>query len=356
MERLSQNFIVQVHQFLLDLNACENLESHSRLIPQGLSRLIRCERAAHNVAEFGADRVIVPNPVPDYWKRFGSIMVGHIYEHSIFKPSRIIQPYRIESFGDRLNDPDWQKSVLYNEYYLAIGVRFQIGTFLFQAGSERHYLNCNRSQRDFVQKDRFVMELIGPHITRAWQITSELTRLRRERASPPDSGFGKRTLVVTRQAHITSHLTADLASLLTRYFEYPHFESKKLPRELGKWFREQLAHISSVDAMTGPPAAFHQVREQGTLIVRLACLREDSATLIFSETPRTAKGELTSTPQLTPREREVLQWLREGKRNREIGTILGLSPRTVGKHIENVFSKLGVETRTAAARAVVPPF
>jgi DNA-binding CsgD family transcriptional regulator len=38
-----------------------------------------------------------------------------------------------------------------------------------------------------------------------------------------------------------------------------------------------------------------------------------------------------------------------GKTNRDIGAILGTSPRTVNKHLEHVFSKLGVETRTAAA-------
>ena len=52
---------------------------------------------------------------------------------------------------------------------------------------------------------------------------------------------------------------------------------------------------------------------------------------------------------LTPRESEVLHWVRESKTNKDIGTILRSSPRTVGKHLERVFAKLGVETRTAAA-------
>ena len=52
---------------------------------------------------------------------------------------------------------------------------------------------------------------------------------------------------------------------------------------------------------------------------------------------------------LTPRETEVLSWLAKGKTNRDIGEILGLSPRTVNKHLEHVFEKLGVETRAAAA-------
>ena len=53
--------------------------------------------------------------------------------------------------------------------------------------------------------------------------------------------------------------------------------------------------------------------------------------------------------KLTAREAEVLYWVVKGKINRDIGDILGASPATVKKHLERVYSKLGVETRTAAA-------
>ncbi|MGY3428223.1 DNA-binding CsgD family transcriptional regulator [Bradyrhizobium sp. F1.13.4] len=45
----------------------------------------------------------------------------------------------------------------------------------------------------------------------------------------------------------------------------------------------------------------------------------------------------------------MLAWLSKGKTNRDIAQILGLSPRTVDKHLEQIYSKLGVENRTAAA-------
>ena len=56
--------------------------------------------------------------------------------------------------------------------------------------------------------------------------------------------------------------------------------------------------------------------------------------------------------KLTPREAEVLYWVVKGKINRDIGEIVGSSPMTVKKHLEHVFAKLGVETRTAAAMAM----
>jgi DNA-binding response OmpR family regulator/DNA-binding CsgD family transcriptional regulator len=51
---------------------------------------------------------------------------------------------------------------------------------------------------------------------------------------------------------------------------------------------------------------------------------------------------------ITLREAEVLMWLARGKANRDIGEILGLSPRTVNKHLEMIYSKIGVENRAAA--------
>jgi DNA-binding CsgD family transcriptional regulator len=52
--------------------------------------------------------------------------------------------------------------------------------------------------------------------------------------------------------------------------------------------------------------------------------------------------------QLTAREREVLAWVAQGKTNAEIARLLWLAPSTVRKHLENVYAKLGVGTRTAA--------
>jgi DNA-binding CsgD family transcriptional regulator len=90
----------------------------------------------------------------------------------------------------------------------------------------------------------------------------------------------------------------------------------------------------------------------GRLFARL--FQDQSQTLLLLE-------ELPPPPEridrfgLTRREGEVLAWLSRGKTNRDISTILGASPRTVQKHVEHIFQKLGVETRTAAAAKVLAP-
>jgi len=81
-------------------------------------------------------------------------------------------------------------------------------------------------------------------------------------------------------------------------------------------------------------------------ILQSARQASQSVSLGFADKP--AYGKLSSRFQLTEREIEVLRWVSCGKTNKDIGDILQLSPRTVNKHLEHIYIKLGVETRTAA--------
>jgi len=69
----------------------------------------------------------------------------------------------------------------------------------------------------------------------------------------------------------------------------------------------------------------------------------------MASAPGEAPQDRVQIAALTPRETEVLSWLAKGKTNRDIADILGMSHRTVNKHLEHIFEKLGVETRAAAA-------
>jgi DNA-binding CsgD family transcriptional regulator len=86
-------------------------------------------------------------------------------------------------------------------------------------------------------------------------------------------------------------------------------------------------------------------RQGASLHVRLI---EDNKRLLLLLYERSASPQ-TSAHGLTKREAEVFQWLAAGKSNKDIATILAISPRTVEKHLGRIFQYLGVETRTAAA-------
>jgi DNA-binding NarL/FixJ family response regulator len=86
----------------------------------------------------------------------------------------------------------------------------------------------------------------------------------------------------------------------------------------------------------------------------LSSLGPDELLFRLTEVNESADEQLLQRSlELTFREAQVLLWISRGKANREIGEILKISPRTVNKHLEQVFVKLGVENRAAAAARAV---
>ena len=76
---------------------------------------------------------------------------------------------------------------------------------------------------------------------------------------------------------------------------------------------------------------------------------EDSVVLLLELIRCQSEEAARRNHQLTAREREVLFWLARGKSNAQIGAILGIAASTVGKHLERIYPKLGVENRTEAS-------
>ncbi|MCW7541691.1 response regulator transcription factor [Aquabacterium sp. A7-Y] len=132
--------------------------------------------------------------------------------------------------------------------------------------------------------------------------------------------------------------------------DYLGCQDPQLPEELLDWVR---AHRG----LPAGPVAPTRTMLQGArrLVVALhQQTGDDEWLLVMREASDAAAIEgLTLALGLTLREAEVLYWVVKGKTNRDIGEILGASPATVKKHLEHVFGKLGVETRTAAASLAI---
>ena len=118
-----------------------------------------------------------------------------------------------------------------------------------------------------------------------------------------------------------------------------------LPAPILAWVKQQMAILENSE-LTG----FEQSNGRAHFSARMMPCSSTDEYLILMEkhsdqwnldTVRTALG-------LTFREAEILMWISRGKTNKEVGLILGNSPRTINKHLEHVFEKLGVVTRAAA--------
>lgn len=121
-----------------------------------------------------------------------------------------------------------------------------------------------------------------------------------------------------------------------------------LPPDLQQW-------LMAEHQQNGGAATFEAVAGARRLVIRaIGTINSNERLLLLhvSDGP-VAHRSSNHLPMLTARETDVLYWLARGKTNRDIGEILEMSPRTVSKHLEHIYEKLGVETRAAAtARAL----
>ncbi|CAN7387973.1 response regulator [Pararhizobium sp. LjRoot238] len=118
-----------------------------------------------------------------------------------------------------------------------------------------------------------------------------------------------------------------------------------LADHIRNWLEEREKHGVSKD-----PLMIHQHGQPVLQLAYLGAIGGDEFLFRLTGVSQTSDDEiLRQNFSLTVREAQVLLWIAKGKSNRDIGEILGLSARTVNKHLEQIYVKLGVENRASAA-------
>ena len=156
---------------------------------------------------------------------------------------------------------------------------------------------------------------------------------------------GRFLLAVSRAGRVL-WCTPQASKLLAAAFPDFGTDGFGLPGEILHW----LAGLRERGAAAEPPVApaIGDARQFQLSYIGQIGADEFLLRLIESD-PASEEVLLRQRFQLTAREADVLVWVARGKSNRDIGEILGLSPRTVNKHLEQIYAKLGVENRTSAA-------
>ncbi len=151
---------------------------------------------------------------------------------------------------------------------------------------------------------------------------------------------GQHLLTVNAAANII-WATPRSRELLDRARATDAWQSRELAPQLLEWFGREPEPGMYLDLRgLDYPLRVKLVEwaENGEVLLRL----------IDAGAPSGAERLRAELP-LTQRESEVLYWIGQAKTNREIGQILGMSPRTVNKHLEQIFRKLDISNRTSAA-------
>jgi DNA-binding response OmpR family regulator/DNA-binding CsgD family transcriptional regulator len=190
---------------------------------------------------------------------------------------------------------------------------------------------------DYVTKPIVIQEMLAR--IRVHLVNARLTQSARAALDVS----GRFLLAVNRQGKIM-WATPQAQRLLVDNPGLVSSEEMALPEALQPWLDQaQTSKAGKAQAASFPAAPelkLHYMGSAGPNEILLRLAKDTSAGLAV---------QFSSELGLTTREGEVLSWLAKGKTNRDIAQILGLSPRTVDKHLEQIYAKLGVENRTAAA-------
>lgn len=247
---------------------------------------------------------------------------------------RTIGGGRVGILSDRVSTREFLRTDLWREVYIHLRAKHQLSLGGRIAPDRYWSIGCNRLQRDYGPRDRELGRFLQPHITALFQ-----RQFRRERARGATTLLRK--LLSPKDV---AWVIADAAGCVQ---EISEFAQRLLGTDHAVTPGSTVLAELAVAAPTG--AAFEPVTHRRLFQLPVIVIRSSPvgpALALF--TPEPPKAASRTTP-ITSRENEILHWIGEGKNNREISILLGISPRTVEKHCERLFEKLGVENRLSAA-------
>jgi DNA-binding response OmpR family regulator/DNA-binding CsgD family transcriptional regulator len=207
-------------------------------------------------------------------------------------------------------------------------------------------------------KPREVMARMGVHLRTARHVRQGAVE--RSQARNALDAFGYATITVRAQDGRLMWQTPLARDLLQRYCGT---EAPATPPAVLQWLRR---HLGEAQAQREPPRLtlengprrltfrlHQQVGDQDAEGSEAPGEGGDWLIVMQETSDASVLEAMGQAFGLTAREAEVLYWVAKGKINRDIGDILGSSPATVKKHLERIYAKLGVETRTAAAAMAI---
>lgn len=304
--------------------------------------LIETEVTSFNWMAPGRVAVIIrPQPEPPAWfAELTGIFTQHWLENPLAAHFERTADTRALTWEDVEEDQIWRDGVLYRDFFVPMNVKHQMAVRFPSPPGTVAGLACNRSSTPFDDRDRAVLTTFGRHAFALLDTMTEQTALR---AAIGQRGWA--TVLVDADCRLIGGPTGTNSISDGEFLRPP----------LRQVIERQL--VSSGDGAMVPGEPEEVVLADG----RYAAFAVPSAMppyLLFvrqltAEEPVAGDLSALSSVGLSARESAVAAHLATGATNRQIADRLGITVGTVKKHIQRIFSVLGVETRAAAAATTV---
>jgi DNA-binding CsgD family transcriptional regulator len=331
--------------------------------------LLECIRELHSFRDFACVRTwlldtALPRLIPSDWRSYNEVDLLHpertlailkpeaqgtwqpllrrfnevVHQHPLIIGQMQSNDFPVHKISDFLAQDAYHRLELYQDVYRHMGVEYQIAATIKLEPDRITAFALSRRRSDYTERDRAILEMLRPHLVIA---LNNLT-LAHERQSILDSTelalneLSSATIIVDRQSRILYHTGPGLQWIGAA-------SPGILPAQISRWLNQAATNPRRQTMSMNAAAGEIRVR-----FVPTGSPQRWLLVLTAPTVPPTAPAQ-TGDFGLSNRELEVARWIGDGKTNAEIAGILGISPRTIQKHIEHIFEKMGVKSRVAVA-------
>jgi DNA-binding CsgD family transcriptional regulator len=326
--------------FLQEVYALRDVHTFGYGLVHALSSIFSCDIYSYNevnpesqkLSFIGTPEIITGDDL--------CIFEKFMHQHPLVSFYKRTGDGRALKVSDFLSKREFHRLELYNEYFRKYKIEQQLAVVLPALPPLVVGVVLSRCGPDFNEKERQLLELLRPHLLVAYKNAEVFTSLRESLESS-----GKAAFMEINAGRVTE-MTGQAGRWLKKYFGNLR-SGERLPEELDGWVKREEKTRGRTRGVPCPHQSLTVKRETGKLTVRL--LRSEGRSTLIMEEKRVSAPDGLQAFGLTGKERQILEWVSFGKTNKEIGIIEGISHLTVKKHLEHIYEKLGVETRTAAA-------
>lgn len=336
MRRVQERDLKRLSEALAELYTPAGIERFPERMLAAMGKLISADQRGYN--EFGPGHFAVVCDPYGFTPEQTAAFTAHMHEHPSLQHVWKTGTTEAVMFSDFLSLREFRETGIYREFFGPLGINRQVGGLFDLGGGLQIGYSFNRWGRAYSEEERLLANLLARHLPLAWR-NAELW------SKQAASTERVQLIGIDRRGRIL-HSTEESHHILRAYFPKAHHG--QLPDALTRWAKARRTAWSDRGEAPVPAASLRIDAPRGSLEVHYSPTKSTGLQFLLLKEIPAATPELLRSLGLTTREAEVLFWVSQGKRNQEIAIVLGISPATVGKHLEHIYPKLGVETRAAA--------
>ncbi len=345
MRELTMANLQALLECLRELYAISDAASFPERVNSAVKVLVPCEVITYNMVDPRAHtNTYFSDPPGRIPSELETVFLEHMSEHPLIRHIARTSDSRPLKFSDFLSQRQFHDLGIYTEFFRPLRLEHQMAVSIPCSRQLVIGVALNREHRDFTEEERQMLSLIRPHLAQAFRNAEAVTALEERpitaRAELVHLDRQGRAPAVSEQAR----------TWLEKYFQCTFSPHGQLPHTLLQWVRQQQRAVKATDAVPQAAGPLVVACGEGRLVIHFTpgAGTSDRDTLVLEEQVAQPSASSLASLGLTKREAEVMALLMQGWTNPHIGQQLAVSPRTVQKHLENIYAKLGVQTRAAA--------